>query len=109
LTREATSSMCWKELQPSLVPQARRRLKRQLLADDLSSAGLPSSTDLSNQVGNSGVEMLSRSLIYGRMGSFRAIRGQKWNRDVAGRVRSWWRKVNLAVEVWNLTDKEPTK
>jgi hypothetical protein len=53
--------------------------------------------------------MVSRSGIYARVGSFRAIRGREWNREVAGLVRSWWRKMNLAVEVWNLTDKEPSK
>jgi hypothetical protein len=53
--------------------------------------------------------MLFRSGICGRVESFRALRGQKWNREVTGLVRSWWRKVNLAVEVWNLTDKEPSK
>ena len=53
--------------------------------------------------------MLFRSGINGRARSFRAIREQKWNREVTGRVRSWWRKVNLAVELWNLTPKEPSK
>jgi hypothetical protein len=64
---------------------------------------------MSNHLGNSGVEMLFRSGICGRVESFRVLRGQKWNREVTGLVRSWWRKVNLAVEVWNLTDKEPSK
>jgi hypothetical protein len=38
-----------------------------------------------------------------------AIRGQKWNRGVKGLVRGWWRQVSLAVEVWSLTPKEPSK
>jgi hypothetical protein len=39
----------------------------------------------------------------------RAIRGQKWNRGVKGLVRSWWRQVSVAVAVWNLMPKEPSK
>jgi hypothetical protein len=41
--------------------------------------------------------------------TFQAIRGHKWNHAMSGRVRGWLRKVNLAVEVWNLTPKEPSK
>ncbi len=43
------------------------------------------------------------------LGTFQAIRGHKWNHAMSGRVRGWLRKVNLAVEVWNLTPKEPSK
>ena len=43
------------------------------------------------------------------LGTFEAIRVGKWNGAMSGRVRGWLRKVNLAVEVWNLTPKEPSK
>jgi hypothetical protein len=33
----------------------------------------------------------------------------KWSPELAQRVRGWMRRINLAVEVWNLTPKEPSK